>query len=203
MDMSHHKLVQQRRYRIIFLTEKNRRYLNLQKRLLESDRFEMIGEASCISDGMLLAKLCAPDLLLVSAGLGNADNQNLKNTFQQITPECQILFLQDEIQASRRCNHQNPDPIVTINDTAEILYAKLLGTKKQAGEHYLTKREEQILALLATGQCNKLIGRALNISEGTVKVHVKHILKKLKLRTRLEAALWILSHAPKNPLSLT
>ncbi|RTL02757.1 MAG: two-component system response regulator NarL, partial [Lysobacterales bacterium] len=36
----------------------------------------------------------------------------------------------------------------------------------------------------------KLIARALDITEGTVKVHVKHLLKKLNLRSRVEAAVW-------------
>jgi len=37
---------------------------------------------------------------------------------------------------------------------------------------------------------NKQVARKLDITEGTVKVHVKHLLKKLNLRTRLEAAVW-------------
>lgn len=59
-------------------------------------------------------------------------------------------------------------------------------------EAALTEREAQILQLIAAGRCNKLIGRELNITEGTVKVHVKHILKKLNLKSRLEAAVWVL-----------
>ncbi len=54
----------------------------------------------------------------------------------------------------------------------------------------LTKREVEILKLLVEGQSNKLIGRRLNITEGTVKVHIKHILKKIQLKTRVEAAVW-------------
>jgi two-component system nitrate/nitrite response regulator NarL len=54
----------------------------------------------------------------------------------------------------------------------------------------LTPREQQVLGLLADGLSNKLIARELDLSLGTVKVHVKHVLKKLKLRTRVEAAVW-------------
>jgi DNA-binding NarL/FixJ family response regulator len=54
----------------------------------------------------------------------------------------------------------------------------------------LTPREQDILALLEKGYSNKLIARDLDLSVGTVKVHVKHILKKLKLKTRVEAAVW-------------
>ena len=54
----------------------------------------------------------------------------------------------------------------------------------------LTHREKEILSELATGMPNKLIARKLDITEGTVKVHVKHLLKKLHLRSRVEAAIW-------------
>ena len=43
---------------------------------------------------------------------------------------------------------------------------------------------------LVEGKSNKLIARELGIAEGTVKVHVKHVLKKLNLRSRVEAAVW-------------
>jgi len=52
----------------------------------------------------------------------------------------------------------------------------------------LTPREREILCLLADGQSNKLIARNLGISDGTVKLHVKAILRKLKIHSRVEAA---------------
>jgi len=58
----------------------------------------------------------------------------------------------------------------------------------------LTDRQFDVLRLLGKGKSNKLIARELGITEGTVKVHVKHILKKLNLRSRLEAAVWALEH---------
>lgn len=52
----------------------------------------------------------------------------------------------------------------------------------------LTPRESEILALLAEGQSNKVIARNLGISDGTVKLHVKAILRKLGVHSRVEAA---------------
>jgi two-component system nitrate/nitrite response regulator NarL len=52
----------------------------------------------------------------------------------------------------------------------------------------LTPREVEILCLLAEGQSNKLIARNLGISDGTVKLHVKAILRKLEVHSRVEAA---------------
>ncbi len=52
----------------------------------------------------------------------------------------------------------------------------------------LTPREHEILCLLADGQSNKVIARNLGISDGTVKLHVKSILRKLQVHSRVEAA---------------
>ena len=52
----------------------------------------------------------------------------------------------------------------------------------------LTPREREILCHLAAGQSNKVIARNLGISDGTVKLHVKAILRKLDVHSRVEAA---------------
>lgn len=54
----------------------------------------------------------------------------------------------------------------------------------------LTDRELQVLHMIKDGLSNKMIGNKLGIAESTVKVHVKHILGKIGLRTRVEAAVW-------------
>jgi len=58
----------------------------------------------------------------------------------------------------------------------------------------LTPRELEILRHLAEGQSNKEIGRALDITDGTVKLHVKSILRKLGIRSRVEAAVLAVEH---------
>ena len=54
----------------------------------------------------------------------------------------------------------------------------------------LTEREKQILQCLLNAYSNKHIARALNISEGTVKVHLKSLMKKISAGNRTQAALW-------------
>ena len=58
----------------------------------------------------------------------------------------------------------------------------------------LTPRELEILRHLAEGESNKIIARALDITDGTVKLHVKSILRKLGLRSRVEAAVLAVEH---------
>ncbi|MBL4910622.1 MAG: two-component system response regulator NarL [Alteromonadaceae bacterium] len=58
----------------------------------------------------------------------------------------------------------------------------------------LTQRELQNLKLIANGKSNKYIANKLGITEATVKVHVKNLLKKLSLKSRVEAALWAVEH---------
>ena len=55
----------------------------------------------------------------------------------------------------------------------------------------LTDREKEVLTHVAHGLSNKMIARELDIAEGTVKVHVKRLLKKLGMRSRVEAAVWL------------
>ena len=54
----------------------------------------------------------------------------------------------------------------------------------------LSSRERDVLALIALGDSNKLIARKLDIAETTVKIHVQHILRKLQLTSRVQAAVY-------------
>ena len=54
----------------------------------------------------------------------------------------------------------------------------------------LSPREADVLYCISNGMSNRQISEQLKISDGTVKVHVKHVLKKLGFSSRVEAALW-------------
>ena len=60
--------------------------------------------------------------------------------------------------------------------------------------HNLSPRESQVLTSLAQGKSNKLIARVCQISEATVKVHLKAILRKTQARNRTQAAIWAIEH---------
>ena len=59
----------------------------------------------------------------------------------------------------------------------------------------LSAREREILAHIARGASNKEVARALGIAEATVKIHVQHILRKLKLSSRVQAAVYATGRA--------
>lgn len=61
----------------------------------------------------------------------------------------------------------------------------------------LTPRELEVLRLVASGLTNRAIGDRLFIAEGTAKIHVEHILEKLGVHTRTEAAVWFVRNPPQ------
>lgn len=62
--------------------------------------------------------------------------------------------------------------------------------RESPGLELLSAREREVLALIALGDSNKLIARKLDIAETTVKIHVQHILRKLQLTSRVQAAVY-------------
>lgn len=85
---------------------------------------------------------------------------------------------------------------------AEAMTAKLVaqlqggpqGAPNASDLDKLTPREREVIAGLARGESNKLIARNLDLSESTVKIHVQNVLKKLKLNSRVQAAVFAVEH---------
>ncbi len=73
---------------------------------------------------------------------------------------------------------------------AQILQSGPKGSVKGDLVASLTERERQVLDHVASGQSNKVIAKELDISHNTVKLHVRHIMDKLNLRSRVEAAVF-------------
>jgi two-component system nitrate/nitrite response regulator NarL len=91
--------------------------------------------------------------------------------------------------------HQAAAGQMVLSETLTPILAASLRENRPSADRdiqQLTPRERDILKLIAQGLPNKLIARRLTITESTVKVHVKHLLKKMKLKSRVEAAVWVL-----------
>ncbi|KAB1069944.1 helix-turn-helix transcriptional regulator [Methylobacterium planeticum] len=76
-------------------------------------------------------------------------------------------------------------PNIAVQDAADLLPEMDLTPSRR-----LTSRELTVLQSLATGASNKMIARQFDLSECTVKIHVKNILRKLQMQNRTQAALW-------------
>lgn len=91
--------------------------------------------------------------------------------------------------------HQAATGQMVLSEALTPILAASLRESRPSAERdiqQLTPRERDILKLIAQGLPNKMIARKLTITESTVKVHVKHLLKKMKLKSRVEAAVWVL-----------
>jgi two-component system nitrate/nitrite response regulator NarL len=88
---------------------------------------------------------------------------------------------------------------------AQILQTGPKGSVMSSLVATLTERERQVLEHVACGQSNKVIAKELDISHNTVKLHVRHIMDKLNLRSRVEAAVFSFEYrsSPDGAKSLT
>jgi two-component system nitrate/nitrite response regulator NarL len=83
---------------------------------------------------------------------------------------------------------QFAEPVVGLQSESSF------GFGKKIHDIQLSRRERQVLICLAHGQSNKGIARVCDISEATVKVHLKAILRKTNKRNRTQAAIWAIEH---------
>lgn len=161
-----------------------------------------------------------PDLLILDLNMPNTDGINLMQELKLEGFELPILILtvseaeEDLARALRSgangylLKSMEPDEVVDAIQravkgetvVAPAMTAKLvslLDNKASSQEsllNTLTQREREILAHLAKGESNKAIARQLEISYDTVKLHVRHILAKLNLSSRVEAAVFAVEH---------
>jgi two-component system nitrate/nitrite response regulator NarL len=84
-------------------------------------------------------------------------------------------------------------PAMTLK-LARLLQPELQEPPKENLLSLLTDREREILEHLSRGESNKAIARALQISPDTVKLHVRRVLSKLNLTSRVEAAVFAVEH---------
>jgi two-component system nitrate/nitrite response regulator NarL len=84
-------------------------------------------------------------------------------------------------------------PVGPTGASAGSYSGSTMGFGKSEPAFPLSGREEQILQCLVDGMSNKLIARALDMTESTVKVHLKALLRKLRVQNRTQAAVWALN----------
>lgn len=102
---------------------------------------------------------------------------------KDMEPDCLIEALRDVMRGETVVA---PELAVTLARALQGHPHEELKARSKLAE--LTPREKQILGYIAEGGSNKTIGRDLGITDGTVKLHVKSILRKLSVHSRVEAA---------------
>jgi two-component system, NarL family, nitrate/nitrite response regulator NarL len=175
---------------------------------------DVIGAASGITDAFSLIRGTSPDVAVIDMAIRGAFD--LLRKLRSDTPRTQaVAFAIDEnISTIIECAEAGAAGYVTVNASIDDLAhavtrtaaGELLCTPKVAAELFrriadppdtgattqesgtLTVREREVLALLRPGLSNKAIASALNISQATVKNHVHHVLDKLKVGSRHQAA---------------
>ena len=188
------------------------------KQLIEmEDDMEVVGEASNSADGVNKALELEPDLILLDLNMPEVNGIETLKILRAENISARIIIFtvsdhEDDVVAALRAGadgyllkdmepedllrqlHQAAVGRMVISERLTALLAQALRAQKpemvRADYDSLTPRERDILKLIADGLSNKMIGRRLDISDGTVKVHVKHLLKKLNLRSRVEVAVW-------------
>jgi two-component system nitrate/nitrite response regulator NarL len=90
---------------------------------------------------------------------------------------------------------QAPSCIAIPCAASSAAKAAVDGADSDYRRYALSEREEQILKALVRGYSNKMIGRIHSVSEATVKLHMKAILRKIRVTNRTQAAIWALRNA--------
>jgi NarL family two-component system response regulator LiaR len=168
---------------------------------------ELVGEADSGESAIQLCAQLVPDVLLMDMLLPGIDGATATQTIRQQFPSIQVLILTSfkEAPLVKRALKAGAIGYILKDISAEALarairsahagYGTLSPQVSQASVRQspnvgddLTKREIEVLHLLVKGLSNTAIAQHLIISPATVKSHVSHILDKLGVASRTEAA---------------
>lgn len=193
------------------------------EQLLESRGIEVVAAVGTGSEGIACAQELSPDIVLLDVKMPNMNGLETLRQLRTQGVDVPVLMLtmsrdEADLQAALRGGAQgyllkdmDPEDLVPALQDAmkgnNVVAKELIGslTRIVQGQPRkdlppgtllsdLTPREQEILRHLAEGQSNKGIARALDITDGTVKLHVKSILRKLGVRSRVEAAVIAVEH---------
>ncbi|WP_105901016.1 response regulator [Vibrio gangliei] len=172
------------------------------------DCFDVVGEASNGVDAISLANELDPDIILLDLNMKGMSGLDTLKTMRKEGIDSQIIILTvsdnpADINALVKAQADGyllkdtePEELIELLKQAqqgETVYSRLvkehLDTRDETGNllDQLTDREMQILQEVAKGFRNKQIADQLFISESTVKVHMKSLLKKLNVASRTAA----------------
>ena len=190
------------------------------KSMLSDTEFVVVGEASCGRESLIVVERTAPRIVITDVRMSGGDGFEALSALKSKFPRLSVVMLttysnptymaravaggasgyllkglsRDELIAALRAVARG-DVLLTRDDLAKCLRF-VSDTEHDEMEliHPLTPREIEVLKLLATGVSNKDIATILYVGEGTAKTHVEHIIGKLGVSDRVQAAVWAARH---------
>ena len=179
--------------------------------ILQGDpNLDVVGEATNGAEAVEKALSLLPDVILMDVEMPDITGIEATRRIRAVQPDMRVLILSvsqrnedllDAFKAGARgyllksvesaemlsaIHHVAVGETILPPDLATRLMNRLAQPEQNTEE--LTARERDVLEQIARGLGNKEIAAILSISENTVKTHVRHILAKLNLRSRAEAA---------------
>jgi DNA-binding NarL/FixJ family response regulator len=190
------------------------------KSMLEDTEFEIVGEASSGAEAIEQARTLQPQLILLDIRMSGGDGLDALGVLKREHPTTAVVMLttydnptylaravaggaagyllkgveRDELMETLR-QIVNGESLLSPQD----LTRSLRGIDPQSAGaadliQPLSERELEVLRLLSTGLSNRDIAPILFISESTVKTHIEHIISKLGVSDRVQAAVWAARH---------
>ena len=192
----------------------------LQMVLEQEGDLELVGEASDGAEAVQKAQTLMPDVILMDVRMPKRSGIEAAGQIKETLPHVKILMLtiSDEeadlyeaIKAGASGYLLKEIPIEEVADAIRSVWAgqsrispsmasklltefaamtKVSSNRPQVPTPRLTEREMEVLRLVAKGMNNRDIAKELYISENTVKNHIRNILEKLHLHSRMEAVVF-------------
>jgi DNA-binding NarL/FixJ family response regulator len=184
--------------------------------LSQDPEFELVGEATSGAEAVALARSLQPELVLMDLRMPDMDGLAATRAIKQVSPATTVLILsmfedsemlvaavragaagyvlKDSSETALRTAMSDalagnfPLARHLVDEVIQRMPVDAIEPTAVASADSLSARERQVLELLARGHTNKAIAEALVITPSTVKVHVEHILSKLGVGDRTEAA---------------
>ncbi|WP_010632040.1 LuxR C-terminal-related transcriptional regulator [Sporolactobacillus vineae] len=204
--------------RVIFIDDHEMVRIGVSAYLSSQPDIEVVGEAANGQEGVPLALKLRPDIILMDLVMAPMDGIEATRTIIKSWPEAKIIvvtsFLDDDkvypaIEAGAASYLLKTSKASEIADAIRATYhgrsvlepevtEKVMARMKKghaaAPHEELTRREMEVLLLVARGKTNQEIADELFISLKTVKVHVSNILSKLGVQDRTQAVIYAFQH---------